>query len=270
MTNEPFFKRDGDHYVPTPAGRGPWNPNSLHGRVIVGLLGFELERKHGDPDFLPARLTVDMYRLPGFDPIEVTTRLIREGGRIRVAEAEFISGGVSMAKATCQFLRRTENPEGNVWKAPEWDVPKPAAIPAPDPSSGPMGRMWSTRPISGGFGQGGQRRMWMSEVRDIVEGEPLTPFQRVAVAADFASPAAHASDQGLAFINSDITVYLHRMPRTEWIGFESAYHDATDGVAVGECRLYDEDGSIGFASCAALAQKRPARPAPAEEAKAEA
>ena len=173
MTNEPFFKRDGDHYVPNPVSRGPWNPQSLHGRVIAGLLGHEIERKHGEPDFIPARLTVDMFRLPGFAP--------------------------------------------------------------------------------------GQRRLWMSEVRDIVEGDPLTPFSRVAVACDFASPFANMSSTGLAWINSDVTLYLHRLPATEWIGFESVNHQATDGVAIGECYLYDELGSIGSATVAALTQRRPAR-----------
>jgi len=54
-------------------------------------------------------------------------------------------------------------------------------------------------------------------------------------------------------------VYLHRLPESEWVGFRSVNHQATDGVAVGECWLYDAAGSIGFASCAALAQKRPPR-----------
>ncbi|MFN3514235.1 MAG: thioesterase family protein [Phenylobacterium sp.] len=259
MTNEPFFRRDGDHYIPNPSSRGPWNPQSLHGRVIIGLLGYELERKHGDPDFIPARLTVDMYRLPGFDPIEVRTQVVREGGRIRVVDAEFISGGVSMGRATSQFLRRTETPPGDVWKPPLWTAPKPADIPEPqDPRAG-MGGMWKTKPITGGFGTPGQRRIWMAEVRELVEGSPLTPFTRVAVACDFASPFANASSEGLAYINSDVTLYLHRLPETEWIGFETINHQATDGVAIGECFLYDEQGSIGSAAVAALAQRRPNR-----------
>ena len=211
MQNEPFFKRDGEYYVPQASGRGPWNPQSLHGRVIIGLLGHALEETFGDPEFVPARLTVDMYKLPGFDPIEVKTQLIRQGGRIRVAEAEFISGGVSMAKASCQFLRRTEAPAGEVWGPPNWDVPKPDEITAPDPGTGPMGRMWATRPISGGFGQpvapGQKRQTWMSEVRELVEGYALTPFQRVAVACDFVSPFAHAAPEGLSSINSDVRPY---------------------------------------------------------------
>jgi hypothetical protein len=100
----------------------------------------------------------------------------------------------------------------------------------------------------------------MREVRELVGGVALTPFQRVAVAADVASPFAHASsDQGRGDINTDVPVDLHRLPASEWIGFQSVNHQATDGVAVGECWLHDSVGSIGFASCAALAQRRTPR-----------
>ena len=124
MTNMPFFTRDGDAFHPTEVANGPWDPKSLHGRVIVGLLGFAIEERHSGPEFVPARLTVDMYKLPTIDkPIEVTTRLVRDGLRIRVVEAEFVSGGVGMARASCQLLRKTQNPDGNVWSPTYWDVP---------------------------------------------------------------------------------------------------------------------------------------------------
>jgi Acyl-CoA thioesterase C-terminal domain len=97
----------------------------------------------------------------------------------------------------------------------------------------------------------------MSEVRDLIEGVPWTPFSRVAVAADFASPFANAGDRGLGYINSDVTLYLHRLPVTPWIGFEVVNHGASDGIAVGECRLYDEQGAIGTSTVAALAQRKP-------------
>ena len=71
MTNQPFFTRDGDVFMPTAIASGPWDPKSLHGRGIVGLLAFAIEQRHGAADFVPARLTVDMFRLPGFAPIEV-------------------------------------------------------------------------------------------------------------------------------------------------------------------------------------------------------
>jgi hypothetical protein len=230
MTNQPFFTTDRDAYIPTPTASGPWDPNSLHGRVIIGLLGFVIEQRHGSDDFIPARLTVDMFRLPGMAPIEVNTRVIRDGLRIKVVEADFISGGVAMARASCQLLRRTENAAGNVWSPPNWDVPKPDDIPKPtDPRLGMNGK-------------------W---------------FARVAVGCDFASPFANAGDQGLGYINSDVTLYLHRLPVTNWIGFDVVNHHATDGVAIGECWLYDEQGPIGTSTVAALAQKKPmAKPPP--------
>src|SRR3954471_26718 len=115
MTNQPFFTKDGDAFIPTTVANGPWDPNSMHGRVVIGLLAFAIEQRHGSDDFVPARLTVDMFRLPNINtPVEVTTRLVRDGMRIKVIEADFISGGTTMGRASCQLLRRTENAPGNV------------------------------------------------------------------------------------------------------------------------------------------------------------
>jgi hypothetical protein len=138
MTNEPFFEKDGDLFVPTRAGIGPWDKNSLHGRVIIGLLGAEIERRHGSAEYMPARLTVDMYKLPDLSPVEVVTRTVKDGYRIKVIDAEFISGGVSAGRATCQLLRKTENPPGMVWKRADWGAPKPDDCPQAPES--PMGR----------------------------------------------------------------------------------------------------------------------------------
>jgi acyl-CoA thioesterase len=122
---------------------------------------------------------------------------------------------------------------------------------------------WTIRPIVGAMGTVGPRRLWMREARDLVEGAPLTPFVRVAVAADFASPFANAGDHGLGYINSDVTLYLHRLPVKEWIGLEVVNHHATEGVAIGECFLYDQQGPIGTSTVAALAQRKPmGQPAP--------
>jgi hypothetical protein len=264
--SDAFFTVDQDSFLPTAAARGPWDPKSLHGRVVVGLLAFVIEQRHGLDGFMPARLTVDMFRLPTLAPIKVTTRVVRDGLRIKAIEADLISGGVNSARASCQLLRKTQPPPGQVWSPPDWNAPKPSELPIPtDPRLG-MNGTWAVRPIVGAMGTLGPRRLWMSEVRDLIEGETLTPFVRVALAADFASPFANAGDQGLRYINSDVTLYLHRLPAEPWIGFEVVNHHATDGIAIGECVLYDQQGAIGTASVAALAQRKliaaPRPPAP--------
>jgi hypothetical protein len=256
MEHDAFFQRDGESYVPQPACRGPWNPNSLHGRVVIGLIGFELERLHGGEEWMPVRLTVDMYRLADFAQITAVTRVVRGGRRIKIVDCELLSGGKSVARGTCQFLLRSENAPGKTWSPPDWNAPKPEDLPSPP--TGQFGeRMWKMRNVSDWFSTNGARRgAWLAEIRELVEGEPLTPFTRVALAADFTSPLANRSENSLGYINTDVNVYLHRLPVGEWIGFEKINHQASDGVAIGECFLYDVDGAIGSASCAALRQER--------------
>jgi len=219
-------------------------------------VGFELERLHGGTEWMPVRLSVDMYRLPDFSPITAVTHVVRAGKRIRIVDCELRSGTVSVARGTCQFLVRSENAPGVAWIPPDWNVARPDELPAPP--RGQFGeRMWKMRNITGPFdGSVQQRRAWLSEIRELVGGFPLTPFQRVAVAADFASPLANRGDAGLGYINTDVTIYLHRLPKGEWIGFETTNHHATDGIAIAECFLYDLDGAIGTVSTAALRQSR--------------
>jgi acyl-CoA thioesterase len=138
--------------------------------------------------------------------------------------------------------------------------------------------MWETRPITGsafprsgpGLGAIQQKRAWIRETRLLVAGEPLTPFVRAAVAADYTNPFANSGNRGLNFVNADITLYLHRLPATAWIGFEVASHHSDAGVCVGECTLYDEQGAIGKSIVCGVANQRVpgawggpgARPAP--------
>ena len=255
MNHEPFFHRQGERFIPNRIGTGPWDPNMLHGRVIAGLLAFQIEQRHGTPELMPARLTVDMYRAPDFSPIEIATKVVRDGLRIKVIDAEFISNGKSMGRATCQLLRKTQNSPGNVWKPANWNAPPPSAFPKPEIFDPGKPVMWDVRIVEGAMGTCAQRRVWMRDVRELVGGTPLTPWMRAALLADFASPCANIGDARLGYINTDVTQYLHRLPRGEWIGMETINHQATDGVAIGECFMYDAEGPIGSSSVTALAQQ---------------
>ena len=258
--NQPFFTHDrvSDTFMPTPVANGPWDANSLHGRVVVGLLAHVIEQRHGSDDFVPARLTVDMFRLPNTTtPIEVTTktrprRHAHQGRGSRVLQWRH-QHGARFLPVIAQDGKRA----GQRLVAAELGCAEAADIPRPtDPRLGMNGK-WTTRPIVGHMGSLGPRRLWMSEVRELVEGVPMSPFVHVATGADFASPFANAGDQGLGYINSDVTLYLHRLPVTPWVGFEVVNHHATDGIAIGECWLYDEKGPIGTSTVAALAQRKP-------------
>lgn len=261
MTAEAFTRAVGPgQYSISPLARGPWDPNSLHARVLAGLFGHEVEARYGGDDFQCARLTIDLYRLPTLQPSEIAVRPIREGNRIRVIELEYLIEGTSFARANAVLLKRTENPEGTVWSPPNWDVPEPEAV---SPEGGgirpPEGwaPMWETRNITERTpGVVNQGKAWLREVRPLVEGEELTPFVRAASMADWTNPQSNWGTNGLEFINADITLYLHRYPVGEWLGFEVSSHHSADGVAVGQCTMYDQQGAIGLSTVCALAQRR--------------
>ena len=256
MATDAFFREADGVFEPSDQARGPWDPNSLHGRVLVGLLARRFEQEHGDEAFQFSRLTTELFRLPPFAPLEVTSEVIRDGRRIRVLDGSVSAEGVELARGRAVMLRRAEQPEGRVWGPPSWDAPEPETIEAPPGREG-MTPMWETRPIEGSnFGDVVQKRAWLRETRALGEGEAITPFLRAAVAADFTNPFANSGDRGLEFVNADVTLYLHRYPADEWLGFEVAGHHSTHGVALAECQLYDRKGQIGRSLVCGVANQR--------------
>jgi hypothetical protein len=248
---EAFFIPDGRALVPSPMARGPWAPDMLHGRLLAGLLARTIERDHGDPEFQPGRVTVDLFRSPPMRPLEISTSVVRAGKRIRVIDGAVTIDGDVYARASIVMLRRAEQPSGDVWSPASWDAPHPDTLPGPA-----WDAPWEMRPISGGgFDSSDQKSMWLREIRELVDGEAWTPLARVATAADIANPLANSGSNGLEFINGDITLYLARLPVDEWVGFEVAQHISADGVAVGECVVYDTQGPIGTSTVSAVAQR---------------
>lgn len=268
----PYFAAEGDEFVPGAQASSPWSPAMLHGRLLAGLAAraVELEAGRGPAGdvFQLARLTTDLFRAPPVAPIRVETELVRDGRRVRTAECRLFAEGREVARAYALLLRKGQQPPGTVWAPPDWSVPRPEELPPPPPSEEP--RAFGApefRIISpGGFTGTGQKLAWVRERRVLVEGEPLSPAARVAMAADIANPLANWSDEGLAFINADLTVYLARPPADEWIGLEVAGHVSESGVAFGHCVIHDVVGVIGHGAVAATAT--PALPPPSATAPA--
>lgn len=249
----PFFTHDGDELVPGPHARGPWAPGMLHGRLLGGLMARAIEREHVADGLRLTRLTVDLFRSASLLPVRVTTERVRDGRRIRIVDATVGSGEGLVARACAVLLRRAGQPPGEVWAPPGWDVPEPADLGPPVFGRSPF-EMWRISPDEErGEPRRGRHRLWMRENHDLVEGESPSPLVRVALAADMASPMAHAGSAGLRFINADYTLALSRLPLGDVIGVESAGHLSDEGIAVGNCTLYDTGGPIGYCGTTAVA-----------------
>ncbi len=254
--DQSFLEREGEQFRPTDRARGPWGEETMHGRIIAGLFARCFEKQYGDDAFQFARLTVDLFRMPTMNPVQITTERVRGGRRIQVTHGVATSEGREIARATAVQLRRSEVPPGSVWQPKPWDAPPPSALEA-NAATGSWTPIWETRSIGGGeFIGPGPKQMWIRETYALVAGEALTPFVRVAVCADIASPLSMSGDAGLQYVNADIGLYLHRLPVGEWIGWEVWDHGSAAGVGQGECRIYDEEGPIGRSTVCAVANPR--------------
>jgi acyl-CoA thioesterase len=256
-----FFTADGDTFVPGPIAKGPWG-QTVSGQVVGALLARTLETAVTDPDLQPARFTVDLLRPILMEPVQVQTTVEREGRRITLVDAAIRQHGRVVSRASGLFLRRSEEPDGQVWSPPLAMPPIPPE-PAELPADLPM-LLWSygpdlDDPLPGvGAGQWtqshAQKFAWVRDIRPVVAGEAVTPFTRVAMASEVTSPMTHWGTAGLRYINADYTLTLSRLPVGHYIGLAANAQFSAAGVASGTATIFDIQGPIGTAVAVALGQ----------------
>ena len=254
MSADGFFRADGDTLVPAEFATSPWG-RVLHGRLIGGLTARAAEQTRADdPGLACGRLTVDLFKSVPLKPVRVSTRAVRQGRRIAVLDVTVEQDDTLVGQGRAVLLRRSEQPEGDFAPVPAWDAPAPPELGPPlerSPGNGwtPAWEVWRV----GGPGNGLSGGLWMRDTHPLIEGEPLTPLVRLAMAADLASPVANSSAGGLRFINADYTVNLGREPQGEYIGLQPSGHLSDHGVAAGRCVAHDVGGPVGFVTTAAIA-----------------
>jgi Thioesterase-like superfamily len=264
-----FFVADGADFMPAPIARGPWG-QTISGNFVGGLLGHAIERAAGDPEFQPARLTVDLLRPAALAPVAVSTTVAREGRRLRLVDSVMTQSDAVVARASALFLRRGEQPADEIWTSP---VTMPPLPPTPDPVPDGLTMLvwtygredWDAAGPDfglGGWQHAGPKYMWVRDIRPLVEGEPLTPFSRAAMAGDMVSSLTHYGTAGLNFINADYTLTLSRLPEGPYIGLAALTHYSHAGVATGVATIVDQFGPIGSGVATALANPGFAPPRP--------
>lgn len=251
MTESPILARDGATWIPAPEAKGPFP--GVHGGVICGALaaameGLALERAAG----APLSLAVHLMRAVPVAPFAITTRIVREGGRVVVLEAELVAEGKVSAVARATFARPLAIP-GLAAPAPE---PRdPGACPPFEFEVSYVEGRWLRHACE--FRDAG-KIVWARLIRPLAL--PETPLARIACLADWSTgitrPDGHADERVIAsFPNLDLTIHLARPPVAGaggWIGLEGAPYWQPSGVGFTETVLYDTFGVIGHASQSVL------------------
>lgn len=244
-----LFTRDGETLVPDEAACSPWG-ELVGGGPVAGLLARAVEATTDDPDLFIARLTVDLVRPVPAAPLSVTTQPLRTGKRLQVSEAVLTVDGKPSARATAQLLRRSDV-DGEV---PEVPTPFPGPDGVPDGHLLPpeLGLRWGVHDVVAVRWLEDQRstgtsKVWMRMPVPLVEGEEMSPLAHLAVLVDCISAASPIGPIFGPWINTDITLYLHRPFVGEWLGMEIDRDVHPTGIGVANARLYDTEGALGSA-----------------------
>jgi hypothetical protein len=248
-----IFTPDGDLLVPSEHARGPWDPGHQHGGAPAALVGRALERLETPGPMRVARLS---FAFPGpvpLAPISVHAEITRPGRRLALAEATVSAEGRPVLRAQATLLRVADVPL----------PPTPAEPPAPGPDGARPAHFSDVRfdrgfhlsaielRVAAGVGPDalGPALGWFRLRLPLVAGETPTPLQRVLAAADFGNGLSRVLDFDThLFVNTDLTVHLHREPVGEWVGLDA--RTDLDGTGIGQATsvLRDERGRIGTAA----------------------
>jgi acyl-CoA thioesterase len=250
-TKPAHFSPTGDGgFMPSSFAQSHWGDDHLNGPAVVGLAARALEHCCGDDDFLPTRLTVDLFRAARAVLTTVDVRLVRDGRRVRNAECDVLQDGRAVARATLVQYRRSSAPPGRQWTQAV-DFPAP---PVPDDSMLPYVGSdeggWARSPAAH---QNASRKRFFNNGIDAVAGEASSPFVQAVMLAEATSLVTNLGTRGIGYINGDLTVALSRLPVDEWIGIQGDSHWASDGIAVGTATLFDREGPFGSGMTTAVA-----------------
>ncbi|WP_309504742.1 MULTISPECIES: acyl-CoA thioesterase domain-containing protein [Nocardioides] len=261
MTDEiAFFTPAGDDLVPTPLACSMWSDDQLHGVAVSGALARAAElrlRVTGRSDLRPARWVVDLFKAARMRPCTFTTEVVREGSRIVLVDVTLTQDGERVARASATFLKPSESAPGEVWEPADRPSPPPLDV-APESDEPRVPFVHSESGWSQNFTehQNASRKGSWSSAIPVVPGEPLTPFQAVAAAADGASMVTNWGTKGVEYINTDIALTLAREPVGVEIGLLATDRVEHDGIASGTTAVFDRAGALGTVTVAALSNAR--------------
>jgi hypothetical protein len=245
-----FFVLDDGHFVPTELTRGPWDPDHQHAGPAAALIGRALEQFfQSDHAGHIGRVTFDILRPIPMTELALDCRLVRGGRSVQLAKA-------SLSDA-----------DGEVLTAHAWRIrTAPLGItdgiaqtqPPPPPSEGTAKEFFPTGSavgyhtameslfVRGSYRDRGPASVWFRMRYPLILGEEPSPLTRILVAADSTNGVSAAIDyKRYFFINTELTVHLHKLPEGEWVCLDAMSFYEADGVGCSEATLYDQRGRLG-------------------------
>ncbi len=242
-----------EHFEATFSTTGPWFADAQHVGPPSGLLVRALERI-GDgqppdgPGMVLARITVEVLGPVPAGPVEVTAAVERPGRSIQMVGATMSAGGRAVLRARAWRLARGDTSTVTTGLAAAMPGPETSTVRDERPDGWLPGFIdameWAW--VQGWLSEPGPGRAWIRQRVPLVEGEDPSPLQRLLVVADCANGiAAPLNVRDWLFVNTELTVHLHRDPQGERFGLDAATVVGPSGVGTVSASIFDGSGHVG-------------------------
>ncbi|KIC41232.1 hypothetical protein RA27_11420 [Ruegeria sp. ANG-R] len=238
-------------FVGNDPARGPWSAHHCHAGPVSGLVVRAAETEVG-PEKMLTRLTIDLLRplpLAGLRVAAETTRHTKTLATTRVTVHD-LDDTLCAAATTMHMVRK------DLGAVPNVEIPAPCLNDVVD-GPFPIGEMRHDLPgfahhseiayPKGGNQGAGPKTVWM-RTPPLLEGEKPSPIQALCPLADCGNGISwNAPTREMGFMNTDLTVQIHREPVSDWLASESISHWQPSGIGMSQSVLYDSKGPVGTA-----------------------
>lgn len=239
MTDDPLFKRQGDHWMPTKFARGPFD--GLQGGGVAALMCTHIERWGQVRGLQVASAATHFLKPVPTAPLSVSIKPVREGRRVSVVDAELYGAGGLLAVLRSTLIRPQED-ELLPTPAPQHVQPEQFAR---HQRAAIHGQHWLMDAMEARPGPDGSH--WFRLLHPITSDDG--PVSRLLAAADWAHginpPQGAAGHLPCAIPNPDLFVTIFRLPVSDWIGLNPATAWARQSIGSGWASLHDVTGQIG-------------------------
>ncbi|MBE1282060.1 MAG: thioesterase family protein [Rhodobacteraceae bacterium] len=252
MADLAYFRvaEDGAFLGNDPA-RGPWSPDYCHAGPVTGLAVRACEAAVGEGKML-TRLTLDILRPCPLTGLYVTCEVTRNSRTLATTRVEILDGaGTLCVSGSSMHLVRKDMP--GVPTAPVEVLDFEAAT----LGAAPLRSMVHDQPAFADFIEvayppgvefgPGPKALWM-KTPPLVEGEEDSPIQSICALADCGNGISwNATQRELGFMNTDLTLQIHREPVGDWHAADAVSHWQENGVGMSQAVLHDVHGPVGMA-----------------------
>jgi len=254
-----LFRRSDGAFIATERTQGPWAKGFQFGGAPAALIAHVVEQIPTLAPMQVSRLTIDLLRPVPIAPIEVRSSVRREGKRVQVIDVSLIADGTEVVAARALRLRKIDLSDLDLPSGPRRDGPP--AVPtydhrpprATDDIAADMHGVleYAVEPGDEIF----RGHTWARLAIPVVDGDPISPLERMAYVADAGSGIGHPHDKPVTGINADLTLTVTRPCNGEWIHLGGSGATSDAGIGWSNVVLSDELGVIGGVSLTRLIER---------------